>query len=120
MRLVFFILFLFPFIIFSQEVITEDNFETKINKDIVVVEFYAEWNKDNCVDLKVFKDVDSYMVNIEDCPNLAKEYKILSVPTLIVFNNKKVVEKYCADLTFQLSTKKAQKKVEELVLKKFM
>ena len=87
MRLFLFILFLLPCFIYSQEIIGEDNFSSKINQDIVVVEFYAEWNKNNCVDLKVFKDVTAYMVNIEDCPSLAKKYNILSVPTIIIFNN---------------------------------
>lgn len=105
--------------VYSQS-ITEKEFDEKINEDIIVIEFFAEWNKENCVDLSKFKDVSTYMVNVEECPNLAKSYNILSVPTLIIFYNKKIAAKYEADLTFQLSTKEAEKKVEELVLKKFM
>ena len=60
----------------------------KLSEDIVVVEFYAEWNKSNMTDLSNFKDVKTYLVNIEHCPELTKKYKILSVPTLIIFNNK--------------------------------
>ena len=102
------------------QTISESEFEDKINEDIVVIEFYAEWNKDNCVELSQFKDVSTYMINIEEAPNLTKTYKVLSVPTIIIFYNKQMVEKYEADLTFQLCIKAAQKKVEELVLKKFM
>ena len=105
---------------FGQMSIKEDDFSDALKEDIVVVEFYAEWNKDNMVDLSKFKDVKTYMVNVEDSPNLVKKYKILSVPTVIIFYNKEVVEKHEADLTFQLSTKQAVKKTEELVLKKFM
>jgi len=105
---------------FGQMSIKEDDFSDALKEDIVVVEFYAEWNKDNMVDLSKFKDVKTYMVNVEDSPNLVKKYKILSVPTVIIFYNKEVVEKHEADLTFQLCIKEAQKKVEELVLKKFM
>ena len=119
MRLILIPLFFIYSFVLSQT-ITESEFEEKINEDIVVIEFYAEWNKDNCVDLKEFKDVASYMVNIEECPNLVEKYKVLSVPTIIVFNNKEVVERYDAALTFQLCLKAARKKVEELVLKKFM
>lgn len=111
-------LFLLSFT-YSQS-ITEKEFEDKISEDIVVIEFYAEWNKQNCIDLNEFKDVSAYMVNIEECPNLAQTYKIISIPTVIVFYNKEAVAKYEADLTFQLSIKEAKKKVEELVLKKFM
>jgi thiol-disulfide isomerase/thioredoxin len=119
MRFILIPLFFIYSLVLSQT-ITESEFEEKISEDIVVVEFYAEWNKDNCVDLKEFKDVASYMVNIEECPNLVEVYEILSVPTILVFNNKEVVERYDADLTFKLSIKDAKKKVEELVLKKFM
>ena len=104
----------------SQEVISEKDFDDKLSDDIVLIEFYAEWNKDNMVDLSVFKDVKTYLINVEDCPNLVDEYKILSVPTVIIFYNKEVVEKYEADLTFQLPIKAPKQKVEELVLKKFM
>ena len=31
----------------SQEVITASNFDSKIAKDISVVEFWADWNKQN-------------------------------------------------------------------------
>ena len=36
------------------QTISESEFENKISEDIVVIEFYAEWNKDNCVDLSQF------------------------------------------------------------------
>jgi len=111
---------LFIFSLGWGQTINEDDFEDKISEDIVVVEFFAEWNEDNMVDLSQFKDVASYMVNIEDSPNLTDTYEILSVPTVIIFYNKKVIEKYEADLTFQLCIKEAKQKVEELVLKKFM
>lgn len=118
MRLI--IILLLSVSLYSQEIITQDNFNQKLEKDIVVVEFYAEWNKDNCVDLKEFKDVSTYMVNIDNSPDLKSTYKIISIPTIIVFNNKEVAYKFEADLTFKLSLKEPKKKVEELVLKKFM
>jgi thioredoxin-like negative regulator of GroEL len=105
---------------FGQSIGSEVELNEKLNEDIVVVEFYAEWNKGNMVDLGEFKNVKTYIINIEDVPSLVSKYKILSVPTIIVFNNKKVVDKYEADLTFQLCIKQAKKKVEALVLQKFM
>ena len=114
------ILFLICVNSFSQTIISEAEFDDKLKEDIVVIEFYADWNKDNCVDLSEFKNVSTYLINIEDSPELTNIYKVLSVPTVIVFNNKEVVGKYEADLTFQLCIKAAKKQVEELVLKKFM
>tara|TARA_R100000963_G_C4593499_1_gene69828 strand:+ start:304 stop:663 length:360 start_codon:yes stop_codon:yes gene_type:complete len=110
---------LFIFSLAWTQTINEGEFEEKINEDIVVIEFYADWNKDNCVELSQFKDVSTYMVNIEDSPNLTQTYKVYSIPTIIIFYNQEMVEKYEADLTFQLCIKSAKKKVEELVLNKF-
>ena len=99
-KIILLILLLLSLFSFSQVEINESNFNEKLSEDIVVVEFYAEWNKSNMTDLSDFKDVKTYLVNIEHCPELTKKYE--------------------ADLTFQLSTKQAVKKTEELVLKKFM
>tara|TARA_Y100000592_G_scaffold95661_1_gene162671 strand:- start:2058 stop:2414 length:357 start_codon:yes stop_codon:yes gene_type:complete len=116
----FILILLFSVSLYSQEIITEENFSKKLEHDIVVVEFYAEWNKGNCVDLSEFKDVATYMVNIDNSPDLKSNYKIISVPTIIIFTNKEAAYRFEADLTFQLSIKEPKKKVEELVLKKFM
>lgn len=120
MKNLFYFFLLISMMAFGQTTIKESDLDKVLKEDIVVIEFYAEWNKDNMVDLSVFKDVKTYLINVEDCPNLVDEYKILSVPTVIIFYNKEVVQKYEADLTFQLCVKAARKKVEELVLKKFM
>lgn len=120
MKNLFYFFLLISMMAFGQMTIKESDLDKVLKEDIVVIEFYAEWNKDNMVDLSVFKDVKTYLINVEDCPNLVDEYKILSVPTVIIFYNKEVVQKYEADLTFQLCVKAARKKVEELVLKKFM
>mgnify|MGYP003145779468 FL=1 len=120
MKNLFYFFLLISMMAFGQTTIKESDLDKVLKEDIVVIEFYAEWNKDNMVDLSVFKDVKTYLINVEDCPNLVDEYKILSVPTVIIFYNKEIVQKYEADLTFQLCVKAARKKVEELVLKKFM
>ena len=120
MKNLFYFFLLISMMAFGQTTIKESDLDKVLKEDIVVIEFYAEWNKDNMVDLSVFRDVKTYLINVEDCPNLVDEYKILSVPTVIIFYNKEVVQKYEADLTFQLCVKAARKKVEELVLKKFM
>lgn len=119
MKFLFFLL-LTTALSFGQMSIKENQLSDVLKEDIVVIEFYAEWNKDNMVDLSKFKDVKTYIINVEDSPSLVEKYKILSVPTIIIFYNKEVIEKHEADLTFQLCIKEAQKKVEELVLKKFM
>lgn len=37
--------------------------------------------------------VDVYKVNVDDCNDLAAQYQIMSIPTLMLFKNGKVVDK---------------------------
>ena len=72
---------------------TED-FQSEIEKDTVLVDFFATWcgpckmltpvleaYEKNNQDIKILKiDIDSH-------PDLAKEFAIMSVPTLMVFKD---------------------------------
>lgn len=72
----------------------EENFEELINKDLVLVDFYAEW----CGPCKmlgpVLEEIDSVLVvkmDVDNCPNLTKRYGILSVPTMMLFKSGNLV-----------------------------
>ena len=73
-----------------------DNFNEVINQDKVLVDFYAEW----CGPCKMLTPVlerlgDSYeivKVDVDKYFEIAKEYGIMSVPTLIIFKNGKIVK----------------------------
>ena len=78
----------------AQDWVTDDNFESAISGknafgedfDIVVVEFYAEFNKDNAFqDWDKLEGVKYYRCNIADSPNAKKKYKVRMAPTLIIF-----------------------------------
>lgn len=78
-------------------VINEANFKDEvINSDIpVLVDFWASW----CGPCKMLAPVIEQVadelsgrvkvckVNVDDCPELAAEYRIVSIPTLVVFEN---------------------------------
>ena len=65
------ILFFIVGSVFSQSFINNDSFNGKIAKDIVVVEFWVEWNSSNeFADIGKLKDCDIYRVDI------AKESKL--------------------------------------------
>ena len=87
---------------------------------VSVIHFNSEWNAENSFNIDELNDCEKSDVVICDSPELKDKHKILSVPTILIFYNKEVVERYDADLTFQLCIKAPKKKVEELVLKKFM
>ena len=89
-------------------------------QDICVVEFNASWNESNSVDyLEKLTDCGIKRINI-DKGDWQKEYGIVVVPTIIVFNGKEV-ERFQADLTFEITAKleDVQDVVDELIMSKF-
>lgn len=80
--------------------ITKDNFQTEVleAQGTVLVDFWASWCgpckmigpiidqiADERTDVKVGK------VNVDDEPELAAKFKVMSIPTLIVFKDGQVV-----------------------------
>ena len=73
-----------------------ESFNEIINQDKVLVDFYAEW----CGPCKMLTPVlerlgesfEIVKVDVDKHFDLAKEYGIMSVPTLFIFKNGKVVK----------------------------
>lgn len=86
------------------QVFTMDNFETEVLKaeQTVLVDFYADW----CGPCKMMAPVvdklaDMYAgkikvgkLNIDQAEDLAEKYAVMTIPTLIVFKNGEVVERF--------------------------
>ena len=106
----------------AQEVINQSNFKDKIAKDIVVVEFWAEWNKANeFAELNKLKDTNVYRVDIMHCTKLQTKYNISAVPTVVLFDNGVEKERINANIMFQLEADKKtiQNSIDTLILNKF-
>jgi len=89
-------------------------------EDICVVEFNAGWNESNSVDyLDELTDCGVKKINI-DKGDWQKEYSIVVVPTIIVFNGKEV-ERFQADLSFKLLATKeeVQEAIDEILMSDF-
>ena len=89
-------------------------------EDICVVEFNAGWNESNSAD---------YLDKLTDCGikrilidkgDWQKEFGIVVVPTIIVFNGKEV-KRFQADLSFKMSATREdiQEVVDEIIMSDF-
>ena len=108
--------------LFAQSFINEKEFDKKISEDIVVIEFWAEWNDENKFqELSKLNECYIYRVDVNNNTSLQKAYKISSLPTLIIFNNGTEHQRFQANIMFQLeATKKdIQQIIDKLLLQKF-
>ena len=96
-------------------------FGQKICKeDICVVEFNAGWNEANGVDyLNKLTDCGVKKISI-DKGDWQKEYGIVVVPTIIIFNGKEI-KRFQADLSFKMlaTREEVQEVVDEIIMSDF-
>ncbi|MDR2107785.1 MAG: thioredoxin [Holosporaceae bacterium] len=72
----------------------EKNFQKDVlDKDFAVVDFYADWCGPCRVITPFLEEIKSELgieivkVNLDESPNLATEYNVMSIPTLVIFKN---------------------------------
>ena len=107
---------------YGQEFINKDNFKEKIAKDIVAIEFWAEWNQANqFTELLKLKDCNFYRVDIMNCMEIQTEYNVSAIPTVIIFDNGIEKTRFKPNIMFQLEADKkmVQHSVDTITLNKF-
>lgn len=74
----------------------KNEFSKEIEKKRILVDFFADW----CGPCKMLgevledmKDVDVLKVNVDLFPDIAKKYGIMSIPTLIIFEDGQEIKK---------------------------
>tara|TARA_A100001391_G_scaffold130581_1_gene89869 strand:+ start:749 stop:1147 length:399 start_codon:yes stop_codon:yes gene_type:complete len=111
---------------YSQEWITDSNFDSKINEKQafgdnqnlpVIVEFYASFNDANKFeDWNKLENVIYYRADIAKCPAAKKKYKVRMAPTLIIFKEgiKEIVFKAGLDLMLPADLEEIQESINEV------
>jgi hypothetical protein len=89
---------------------------------MVVVEFNASFNKPNeVVWLNKLTDCETERVDIVTDSRWSSQYKIVVVPTLVIFNNGEEVKRFQANImmTMEATRKEVQDAVDEIVMEAF-
>ncbi len=81
-------------------VMNEQNFDSEIASGVVLVDFWAEWcGRCQVMHPNLAKFADDTVgsvkvgkVNVDDAPWVAAKFRVMSIPTLIVFKDGKAVE----------------------------
>ena len=106
---------------FSQTFINGD-FEDRIAKDIVAVEFWAGWNAHNQFEeLSKLKECEKYRLDIMADADIQAQYNITAIPTVVIFDNGVEKCRFGANIMFQLEAdrKIIQNSVDTIILNKF-
>ena len=107
--------------VMGQEFINSD-FKEKIAKDIVAVEFWANWNSANqFAELNKLKECEKYRLDIMVKADIQAEYNITGIPTVIIFDNGVEKERFLPNIMFQLEADKKviQNSIDTIILNKF-
>ena len=93
------------------------NFEDLIAKDLTIVDFYADWCGPCKILLPIIERIASELVeikiikvNVDNHEDLARKYKIMSIPTLVFFKDGEEQKKHIG----LLSEEKIREIIDEL------
>ena len=103
-------------------IISTIGFSQDFPDGMVVVEFNASFNKSNEVAwLSKLSDCETQRVDIAADSRWASEYKIVVVPTLVVFNNNEEAKRFQANImmTMEATRKEVQDAIDEIIMEAF-
>ena len=89
---------------------------------MVAVEFNASFNKSNEVAwLPKLSDCETQRGDITADSRWSKEYKIVVVPTIVIFNNNEEVKRFQANImmTMEATKSEVQNSIDEIVMEAF-
>lgn len=84
----------------SVKVLNEQNFLQETASGVALIDFWAEWCGPCQMMLPILDDFASEMsdkmtigkINVDENPSLAQQFRVMSIPTLIILKDGKPVE----------------------------
>ena len=76
-----------------------NEFENEIKEGLVVVDFYADWCGPCQMLAPVLEELDKetsikiVKINVDEIPDLARQFRVMSIPTLMLFKDGKLSKK---------------------------
>ena len=110
------------FLLILLFIISTIGFSQDFPDGMVVVEFNASFNKSNeVVWLPKLSDCEVQRVDIAADSRWASEYKIVVVPTLVIFNNNEESKRFQANImmTMEATRKEVQDAIDEIIMEAF-
>ncbi len=77
--------------------ITKDNFEAETSKDMILLDFWAEWCGPCQAMMPTLAELEKsgtkvWKINVDEQQELAAQFRVMSIPTFILFKDGKAVE----------------------------
>lgn len=81
--------------------ITKDNFEAEVMRadKVVLLDFYADWCGPCMMIAPTLEEIAAEnehikvcKINVDDAPDLARQFKVVSIPLLVVMKDGQIVE----------------------------
>jgi len=98
------------------------NGQSPCGDNLCVVQFNAGFNEANKVTwVKELTDCSTKFIDIQKDTKAAGKYKIVVVPTIVIYNNGEEVERFQANIMMQMETKQkeVQEKIDEIIMEAF-
>ena len=89
----------------SVKVINSKDFNDEVNNDLVLIDFFAKWCgpcrmiSPIVEELSNERSLEICKINVDECENLSRNLGIMSIPTLLLYSNGKLVTRHTGFMT---------------------
>ena len=92
------------------EYLSGQELEDILTEDVTIVDFFAEWCSPCKMLSAVFEEMENIKIikiNVDDHEELAQKHGVMSIPTVEIYKNKKLVNKFIGY--------KSKEEIEEII-----